>query len=252
MNILLDPTVPDADKKYLVQFDDSTVLSVPLTDMPDLVPSRPSPIIDDDVQDTLLPKFLQLRSKITFEKDGEYHKGYLGKKNGIYRFVFKRHFNSKQEEWGVPLPDLSTTWTQLCVEGILQPGHQASSFLRSAVAKTFDPVANIVSAVNLHRDCPSSLMQALADSNPDREVWLQSYYEEKDSIESLGTYQKLSLGEYRALREKGAPRAIPTMCVLTIKKDENLLPVRAKSRIVVLGNHEDRVWSKSDRYAPVL
>jgi len=42
------------------------------------------------------------------------------------------------------------------------------------------------------------------------------------------------------------------MCVLTIKKDENLLPLRAKSRIVVLGNHEDRVWSKSERYAPVL
>ena len=42
------------------------------------------------------------------------------------------------------------------------------------------------------------------------------------------------------------------MCVLTIKKDENLLPLRAKSRIVVLGNHEDRLWSKNDRFAPVL
>ena len=42
------------------------------------------------------------------------------------------------------------------------------------------------------------------------------------------------------------------MCVLTIKRDENLLPIRAKSRIVVLGNHEDRVWTKSEKYAPVL
>jgi hypothetical protein len=42
------------------------------------------------------------------------------------------------------------------------------------------------------------------------------------------------------------------MCVLTIKKDENLLLLQAKSCIVVLGNHEDRVWSKSDWYAPVL
>ena len=42
------------------------------------------------------------------------------------------------------------------------------------------------------------------------------------------------------------------MCVLTVKKDVNLLPVRAKSRIVVLGNHEDRVWTKSEKYAPVL
>jgi hypothetical protein len=29
------------------------------------------------------------------------------------------------------------------------------------------------------------------------------------------------------------------MCVLTIKKDEMLNPLRAKSHIVVLGNHED-------------
>ena len=86
-------------------------------------------------------------------------------------------------------------------------------------------MANIVSAVNLHGDCPSSLLQALADYNPDCEVWLNSYYEEKYSIESMGTYQKITLGEYRALRKKGAPRAIPTMCVLTVKKDANLLPV---------------------------
>ena len=98
----------------------------------------------------------------------------------------------------------------------------------------FDPVANIISAVDLQRDCPSSLMQALADSHPDREVWLQSYYEEKNSIESLGTFQKLTLGKYRALWEKGVPCAIPTMCVLTIKKDENLMPLHAKLRIIVL------------------
>ena len=42
------------------------------------------------------------------------------------------------------------------------------------------------------------------------------------------------------------------MCVLTIKKDEKLRPLRAKSRIVVLGNHEDCVWRKSEKFAPVL
>ena len=81
---------------------------------------------------------------------------------------------------------------------------------------------------------------------------MASFLEEKRGIQSLDTYKKITLGEYRALREKGAPRAIPTMCVLTIKKDEQLRPLCAKSRIVVLGNHEDRVWSKSDKYAPVL
>ena len=31
-----------------------------------------------------------------------------------------------------------------------------------------------------------------------------------------------------------------------------MLPVRAKTRIVVQGNHEDQVWTKSEKFAPVL
>ena len=81
---------------------------------------------------------------------------------------------------------------------------------------------------------------------------MASYREEKEGIQSLDTYRKITLGEYRALREKGAPKAIPTMCVLTIKKDEQLLLLRAKSRIIALGNLEERFWSKSDRFAPVF
>ncbi len=106
--------------------------------------------------------------------------------------------------------------------------------------------------MNLHCNCLPTLLKALADSHPDREVWLNSYQEEINRIWSMNTYQKITLGEYRVLREKVAPKAIPTMCVLTIKKDENLLPLPAKSWIVVLGNHKDRIWSKSDHFAPVL
>jgi hypothetical protein len=116
----------------------------------------------------------------------------------------------------------------------------------------FDPVANIVSAINLHRGCLPSLLQALTESHPDREVWLQSYCEEKNGIGSLGTFKRITLGEYQALGEKGAPKAIPTMCVLTIKKDENLMPLQAKSRIIVLRNRENWDWLKSNRFAPVL
>ncbi len=111
-------------------------------------------------------------------------------------------------------------------------------------------MASFVSAVNLHCDCPPSLLKALADTHSNREIWLESFFEEKHGIQSLDTYTKITLGEYHALREKGAPRAIPTMCVLTIKKDEHLRPLRAKSRIVVLGNHEDRPWSKSNNLLP--
>ncbi len=116
----------------------------------------------------------------------------------------------------------------------------------------FDLVVNIVSAINLHRDCPPSLLQALAASHPDHEVWLQSYYQEKNGIESLGTFKRLTLGEYQALCKKGSPKAIPTMCILTIKKDDHLMPLREKSWIVVLGNREYCECSKSNLFAPVL
>jgi hypothetical protein len=42
------------------------------------------------------------------------------------------------------------------------------------------------------------------------------------------------------------------MCVMTNEQDKNLLPHHAKSCIVVRGNHEDRVWSKLERFVPVL
>ncbi len=37
-----------------------------------------------------------------------------------------------------------------------------------------------------------------------------------------------------------------------IKKDDQVLPLWAKSWIVALGNLEERFWSKSNRFAPVL
>jgi hypothetical protein len=214
-----------------------------------------------DSSSSLLPPFLSLNSRITYKHDGEYLKGFLTQKPcGTYHFSFKMHFKKKSEDWGIDIPNLPFTWVDLCTEGILIPGHVPHSFLCTASSSlpsvlaspspTFDPVANIVSAVNLHQDCPPSLLHCpLASRNA---VWLQSYYEEKNGIESLGTFKPLTLGEYQALRKKGAPKVTPTMCVLTIKKNEQLMPLCAKSRIMVLGNQESREWSKRDQFAPVL
>ncbi len=123
--------------------------------------------------------------------------------------------------------------------------HPVTSFIQ-------DKSANFVSAVSLLQECPSSLLTALAATHPDCDTWLLSFHEEKDGINSQDTYDILNLAEYRALQEKGAPPAIPTMCIPTIKPDKMLHPHRAKARIVVLGNHKDRVGTKSEKYAPVL
>ena len=42
------------------------------------------------------------------------------------------------------------------------------------------------------------------------------------------------------------------MCVLVVKNNKDGKPLRAKSRIVVLGDFDDRLQQKSQRYAPVL
>ena len=41
------------------------------------------------------------------------------------------------------------------------------------------------------------------------------------------------------------------MCVLVVKHDKDGKPSRAMSRIVILGNFEDKLYEKSQRYAPV-
>ena len=223
MDIPMDPAI---SPQYLIQFDDGTTTSVPSSTMPSIIPRPPE---EPTTSSHLLPPFLQLDSKITYEKDGTYHKGYLSQTpDGVYKFVYKSHVNKKREDWSVPLPDLPSTWHQLCTDGILLPGHTASTFLRTASSSTFDPVASFVSAINLVRDCPRSLLTALSESYPDREVWLQSYREEKSGLQSQNTYEKLTLAQYRALREKGAPRAIPSMCVLTINTATEIVPLEIK------------------------
>jgi hypothetical protein len=204
----LDPSGDASIPNYTVPFNNGSLASIPLKQMAGLILSPPKSLNDSDTVTSLLPPFLRLNSKITFEHECQYHKGYLGFCDGVYRFVYKSNVNKRKEDWSIPLPNLPTTWVDLCIEGVLLPGHISHMFLRSAASpqqSTFDPVASFVSALNLHKDCPPTLLKALANSHPDHKAWLQSYQEEKSGLESLNTYRKITLGEYRALREKGAP-----------------------------------------------
>eukprot|EP00804_Cyclotella_cryptica_P002399 CCRYP_004096-RA/>CCRYP_004096-RA protein AED:0.22 eAED:0.22 QI:0/0/0/1/0/0/3/0/917 len=71
--------------------------------------------------------------------------------------------------------------------------------------------------------------------------------------ERLDVFERITKKQYLLLKRSGCiGKALPSMCVLVIKPDKDGYPVRAKSRIVVLGNFEDHYYSKSQRYAPVL
>jgi hypothetical protein len=180
------------DLPYTILFDDGITASIPLSQMAGLIPPPPITPSAADRDNSLLPPFLCLNSWIAFEHEGQYHKGYLSQLNGVYWFSYKSHINKRKEDWGVPLPNLPLTWVDMCVESILVPGHVFHSFLWSSASSTpttFDPVASFVSAINLHRDCPPSLLKALANSHHDRELYLESFFKEKCSIQQLDTYK---------------------------------------------------------------
>jgi len=246
----------------------------------------------DDAASTSIPSFLAHGSKVTMARNGIYHKGFLlHLSRGVFRFSVRHRLSSKREEWGVDLPSFAAEWPVLCSENRLIPSWVVPSFTLppatdlpymaiatassatgglstpSVSASHFPGIpdtmpvimdinciasASHVSAKTLKNPCPPSLQRALDPSNPDRDIWLASYNEEDTSLKDVETYEVITLEQYRQLRKEGAPRAIPSLCVLVIKTDEHGQPDRAKSRIVVLGNLENRSWGKHERAAPVL
>ena len=129
----------------------------------------PKPNVDMSERSHLLPPFLCLNLKITFEHEGQYCKGFLTQaSNGDYCFSYKSHINKKHPDWSISLPNLTSNWHDLCLQGILVPGHNTTSFVR-------ETTANFVSAANLIWECPCSLLYALDNKHPNRNVWLQSF-----------------------------------------------------------------------------
>ena len=171
-----------AGSTYLIDFDDGKREEVLFKHMHQYLPKSALSDLSENSQTASLPPFLQSGSKVSFERDGAYLKGTLIKQdNGIMRFVHKRHTNSKREEFGQDLPTIVRDWPEWCVEGKLIPGHTlaSSSNTKTPPKASIDIVASIVSAVNLTSECPPSLLKALAEKHPDRDIWLESYFEEK-------------------------------------------------------------------------
>jgi hypothetical protein len=86
--------------------------------------------------------------------------------------------------------------------------------------------------------------------NPDQQIWIDSYLEEAGGLKEQNPYSALTRKKYTD--KYSHIQIIPSMSVQTIKRDKIGDLLRAKTRVVALGNHEERVWSKSDKCAPVL
>jgi hypothetical protein len=189
------------DLNYTILFDNGTTASIPLQDMVSLIPPCPvGPLLGDSSssQDSLLPPFLHVNSKITYEHDGQYHKGFLTKCDGTYCFSIKLHVNKCSEDWGVDLPNLANNWIDLCVKGLSLVMHLTHLFVpchpQLQQHLTWSPPLSALLTFTSNAHPPS--LKALPISTLTRKVWLNSFSEEKQGIESLGTFCKIMLGEY--------------------------------------------------------
>ena len=60
--------------------------------------------------------------------------------------------------------------------------------------------------------CPPSLIKYLDPSNPDCQLWMNSYNDEKQGLIDHDVYKNISRTQYLALKQAGKiPKAIPSM-----------------------------------------
>ena len=193
---------------------------------------------------TKFPRWIYKDGKVMFFHKNNYLKGYLDY-NDESGWSFQLRKRNGDTRWEFPLPNLLSDHTSFIQQGVLLPGWSNST--RQIVA-----AARHVSAKGLHLvAAPGSLKRGLAESNPDRAIWLASYLEEIQGLLRMKTFDVIKEQEYRQFVKKYGVKAIPTMNVFTVKYDGHGNPVRAKSRIVVLGNLDTAVYTKGDVYTPV-
>ena len=216
----------------------------PVPTDPDSDSADPLPIDTSRLADPLRPTWLRSGEPVTLQVDDQ---GYLQGElrldaSGEWEFV-SRDTATNNQRTVVALPSLAHTYRDMLQGGTLIPGW------------TLEPtslVSRFVSASTLDRKtAPGSLLQLPSLTANDKKVWTESYGEEHRSLVKMDVFDEIDQKTYERYQEAGFT-AIPTMNVFTIKPDAMGNPYRAKSRIVVLGNLEERVWTSSDRYAPVL
>ncbi len=160
-------------------------------------------------------------SRRTLTVDGYRRQGNL-LLNGEGQWTFVQRDSSGTASYSHDISDLPTTWRDRLLDGSLELGWQDI------------PRAHHVSARGMLRGVPPSFKQSMKKTYADYQVWLDSYTEEYCALRDHGTFVTITFEEYK--RDYSHISIIPTMNVQTVKKDEDGQPVRAKSRIVVLGN----------------
>ena len=258
-----EPFPPGCPAFALIDNDvyEGTVVSVPTpscglyqflpTGSPDPIPVSPcdlcspdDPIfqmdrnLDSSSELPTLPTWMQAGSHLTLESEGAQRKGYLGlSESGTWEFLQRDGVGGIT--YRIDLGDLPFTWRSRILDGSLKLGWA------SGASRAYH-----VHAGGLQRGVPGSFKLSMRKEYIDHDIWDDSYTEEYVGIRDKKTFSSLTWDDYQSKYRD--IKIIPSMCVQTVKNDEVGVPLRAKSRIVALGNHEDTIWEAGDLYAPVI
>lgn len=108
-----------------------------------------------------------------------------------------------------------------------------------------------VSAKDLDVHTAPTLLKHHLLSTNDQLIWDASYKAEYDGLVDIDTWELITEEEYLASKHIFGS-LMPSMAIATIKYNGKGEPVRAKYRIVALGNLDPYDWTKQDCFAPVL
>jgi hypothetical protein len=188
------------------------------------------------------PSWLGNNQKDMYLKDGLYIKGFMEWCLDTHSWHFSQRHKNGMELFGLVLPNFCEDFQRYIDDGSIIPGwHSSKTFTIAGSSRHVS--ANILTTITP----PVSVVKALHHQNPERSIWLASYKEEYDRL----TFDIISEEEYQRLKYLHGVRAILSMCTFVVKHN-NGIPTRAKSRIVVLGNLEQRSWTKADCFSPVI
>jgi cytochrome P450 len=107
------------------------------------------------------------------------------------------------------------------IEGTLIIGHQLDSTDDVPQIELSKIARHVMSATGLTEANPGTLRKALNPSFQDRAI--ASYEEEYNGLTSMDTMEVITATKYQT--PKKASNVIPTMCLSTVKTNENNKPV---------------------------
>jgi hypothetical protein len=183
--------------------------------------------------------------------------GFLKLANHQWSFHLGRDEN-KSLHAPIPLPDFDVLAESLIHNKKLFPGRKNNSFVLNARKSraTSNIVSHLihcrkVSAANLHQMQAPTLLNHSKLHPDDKTTWDAAYMSEYNGLVDIQTWDTISEDQYQSMKHL-YQGIMPTMAISTIKYDGAGNPVRAKYRIVALGNLDPHQWTKSDCFAPVL